>query len=224
MSTITAHAPDRTKKPAKAAGKRASTKKAQGKAPASSPDLKQERALTPKQEAFCLAYLETGNASEAYRKAYNASRMSDPVIHNKASALLAKGEIRVRLEELRQPAIDNAQVTVERVLQEAARLAFADVRQLYRPDGTLIPVHELNDDIAAAITGVDVIESVGEGGNTTQTKKYKLADKNAAIERLFKHLGMYERDNSQKVDPLAAVLQSIASRSSSAFMPVEDED
>ena len=27
--------------------------------------------LTPKQEAFILAYLETGNASEAYRRAYN---------------------------------------------------------------------------------------------------------------------------------------------------------
>ncbi|SQE31532.1 Terminase small subunit [Mannheimia haemolytica] len=26
--------------------------------------------LTPKQEAFCLAYIETGNASEAYRQAY----------------------------------------------------------------------------------------------------------------------------------------------------------
>lgn len=220
MSKTTARTPDKTKKPAKAAGKRAAASKVQGKAPASSPDLKQERALTPKKEAFCLAYLETGNASEAYRKAYNASRMSDPVIHNKASALLAKGEIRVRLKELRQPAIDNTQVTVERVLQEAARLAFADIRQLYRPDGSLKPIHELDDDMAAAITGVDVQVS-SEG---VATHKYKLADKNAAIERLFKHLGMYERDNSQKVDPLAAVLQSIASRSNSAFMPVADED
>ena len=29
--------------------------------------------LTQKQENFCLAYIETGNASEAYRKAYNAT-------------------------------------------------------------------------------------------------------------------------------------------------------
>ena len=29
--------------------------------------------LTPKQEAFCRAYVETGNASEAYRQAYPTS-------------------------------------------------------------------------------------------------------------------------------------------------------
>ena len=31
--------------------------------------------LTAKQEAFCLAYLETGNASEAYRQVYKSDRM-----------------------------------------------------------------------------------------------------------------------------------------------------
>ena len=31
--------------------------------------------LTAKQHAFCLAYLETGNATEAYRRAYNAGGM-----------------------------------------------------------------------------------------------------------------------------------------------------
>ena len=31
--------------------------------------------LTPKQERFCQVYIETGNASEAYRAAYNAEKM-----------------------------------------------------------------------------------------------------------------------------------------------------
>lgn len=30
--------------------------------------------LTPKQEAFAQAYVETGNASGAYRRAYNAGK------------------------------------------------------------------------------------------------------------------------------------------------------
>ena len=30
--------------------------------------------LTPKQEKFCQKYIEMGNASEAYRQAYNASK------------------------------------------------------------------------------------------------------------------------------------------------------
>ena len=29
--------------------------------------------LTPKQEAFCLAFLETGNAAQAYRRAYDVA-------------------------------------------------------------------------------------------------------------------------------------------------------
>lgn len=74
--------------------------------------------LTPKQEAFCLAYLETGNASEAYRRAYNAANMSDPVVHNKASGLLAKGEVRVRLEELRSAAVKRHNITLDDLLRE----------------------------------------------------------------------------------------------------------
>lgn len=82
--------------------------------------------LTPKQEAFCIAYLETGNASEAYRRSYNASGMKPDTINVKASELLSNGKVSVRLAELRAPAIAKAQLTVEdllRELEEARKLA-----------------------------------------------------------------------------------------------------
>jgi hypothetical protein len=44
--------------------------------------------------------------------------------------------------------------------------------------------------------------------------------KDAAMEKLFKHLGLYERDNQQRVDPLASLLHSIASGNSNGFKPV----
>lgn len=75
-------------------------------------------ALTAKQEAFCIAYFETGNATEAYRRAYDVENTSPPVINNKASALLARDDIRVRVEELRAPTIKKAQITVEDLLRE----------------------------------------------------------------------------------------------------------
>jgi phage terminase small subunit len=84
--------------------------------------------LTPKQEAFCLAYVETGNASEAYRRAYDASRMKDATIHVKASELLSDGKVTVRLEELRQGHAERHEVTVDslvRELDEARLLAIA---------------------------------------------------------------------------------------------------
>lgn len=83
-------------------------------------------ALTPKQENFCLAYLETGNASEAYRRSYDAENMKPETINVKACELLQNGKIAERLEELRAPVIAKAQLTVEdllRELEEARRLA-----------------------------------------------------------------------------------------------------
>ena len=83
-------------------------------------------ALTPKQENFCLAYLETGNASEAYRRAYDAKNMTAGTINVKASELLANDKIAVRLSELREPILKRHAITVDDLLaelEEARRLA-----------------------------------------------------------------------------------------------------
>jgi hypothetical protein len=48
-------------------------------------------------------------------------------------------------------------------------------------------------------------------------------DKGAAMEKLFRHLGLYEKDNQQKTDPLAALLHSIANGNSNGFHPVADD-
>ncbi len=51
----------------------------------------------------------------------------------------------------------------------------------------------------------------------------KMQDKSAALEKVFKHLGLYEKDNQQKTDPLASLLQRIASGSGNGFKPVADD-
>jgi len=83
-------------------------------------------ALTPKQENFCLAYLETGNASEAYRRSYDAENMTPESVNRKAKELIDNGKIAARLSELRAPVIAKAQLTVEDLLaelEEARKLA-----------------------------------------------------------------------------------------------------
>ena len=70
-------------------------------------------ALTPKQEAFCLAYLETGNASEAYRRAYDAENMKPESINRKAKDVIDNVKIAARIEALRKPALKRAQMTLE---------------------------------------------------------------------------------------------------------------
>ena len=107
--------PNTTTKPkagAKSAQSRARSKNAQGKTSASHADFKQERALTQKQEDFCIAYLETGNATQAYRSVYNTSKMKPETVNRSAKELLDHHKITARLKELRQPAVEAAQMTL----------------------------------------------------------------------------------------------------------------
>lgn len=88
-----------------------------------------ETGLTANQEAFCVELAKTGNASEAYRKAYDCSRMKAETIANKALILQQKGEIRVRLSVLRSDVRRASAVTLEQhvadllTIREEARAA-----------------------------------------------------------------------------------------------------
>ena len=48
-------------------------------------------------------------------------------------------------------------------------------------------------------------------------------DKAAFAEKLFKHMGLYEKDNQQKTDPLAALLRRISNGNANGFKPVADD-
>ena len=73
-----------------------------------------QQPLTPKQERFVQGYVETGNASEAYRLAYKADRMKPQTVHQRAHELVTThGKIRARIEAERERAREQSGVTVE---------------------------------------------------------------------------------------------------------------
>ncbi|WP_228413438.1 terminase small subunit [Salmonella enterica] len=74
--------------------------------------------LTIKQEAFCQAYIETGNASEAYRTAYAADKMKPEVVHVQACKLQDNPKIALRIKELRGEIKQRHNVTVDSLLAE----------------------------------------------------------------------------------------------------------
>jgi phage terminase small subunit len=79
-----------------------------------------------------------------------------------------------------------------KVRNELARLAFFDPRKLYNSDGTPKDLDQLDADTAAAVVGVDVVESGSEkAGTRATTRKYRLANKLTALELLGKHLRMF---------------------------------
>jgi len=78
---------------------------------------KRKRKLTPKQEKFCLAYIDCGNASEAYRQAYNAEKMKPETIWRKSFDLLESGKVAARINELREKMESEVIATVQDRMQ-----------------------------------------------------------------------------------------------------------
>lgn len=146
--------------------------------------------LSPKQEAFALAYLETGNASEAYRRAYEAADMNPASVNREASALLGNPKITTRLEELRAAQQQRHAVTVDRLIGELAAIAFADPGDFFDwgPDGVRVKDKDGLTPQQRRIVS-EVSQTVTEAGGTI---KVKLHPKLEAIEKLAKHLGMFK--------------------------------
>ena len=83
-------------------------------------------ALTIKQEKFCMVYVETGNASEAYRQAYNAENMTQEVIAVKACELMKNGNVSVKVKELKSGHTKRHELTIDdlvKQLEEARQVA-----------------------------------------------------------------------------------------------------
>jgi phage terminase small subunit len=78
--------------------------------------------LTIKQEKFAQEYINTGNASEAYRRAYNASNMKDTTITEKASRLLSQDNISARVTQLKQELQKTKEIDREYILDEYLQL------------------------------------------------------------------------------------------------------
>ena len=74
--------------------------------------------MTPKQEQFARLYVETGNASEAYRQAYNADNMKPETVTNEAYKLLQDPDISAMVDGLKAEARQRHAVTVGDLLHE----------------------------------------------------------------------------------------------------------
>lgn len=73
--------------------------------------------LNPKQEKFCQLYVKLGNASEAYRQAYNSTAKQESVAVN-ASKLLSETNVSLRVDEIREALKANHGITLQNILDE----------------------------------------------------------------------------------------------------------
>lgn len=167
---------------------------------------KNDKGLTQKEDTFCLAYTKMGkghgNISEACRIAYNCKGSKPATIHRMAHGLMQKPKIIARIKELQADAARNVGLTVEKVLNSLRCAIDFDPAKLYAEDGSLKPLHELDEDTRAVLAAIETVEMGGtDSPQLLCTKKIKWLDKNTARDQAMKHFGLYKRDNEQRAPP-----------------------
>ena len=157
------------------------------------------RPLTSKQAAYRDARVLGLSRVEAYRQAYDAAKMSPKAIQVEASRLDDHPAISLSITLAKEQAlaqvVERTGVTIERVVQEYARIAFADMRRFASvgPGGVaLVDSEDWTDDDAAAVA--ELAESTSKDGGSI---RFKLHSKVAALDSLAKHLGMFKESDGE---------------------------
>jgi len=146
----------------------------------------------PKHERFAQELAKGKSASDAYVAAgYKPKRQN-------ASRLMTKDDIQIRVAEIQKRGADRAEITVENVLRELAKIGFSNMQDYMRsnPDGDpYLDFSALTRDQAAALQEVTVEDfrgGRGEDARDVRRVKFKLADKRAALVEIGRHLGMFK--------------------------------
>jgi phage terminase small subunit len=169
------------------------------------PRLRNER-----HESFCRHYVSSWDWRKAGAAVGYAVTSSD--------VLACEPQIRYRVAELSDALLKSADITAQRVMLELARVGFSDIRKIVDDAGQLRAISDLDDDIAAAISGIEVetryeqemVQDLATGEMVRRalpvvTTKIKKSDKVAALNILAKHFKLVG-DDGDGVNALASAL------------------
>lgn len=143
-----------------------------------------DRLLSPFQELFVEEYLKCRNACEACRRAgYSEKHVATTSYRLMKSPAILR-EIRARQEQVRK----DLTVTVDRVVLELAKIAFADMTDFVEFDNGRIMI---KPDVQ--VDGSIINEVSETRNNQGTTVKIKLNDKMAALRMLCAHVGIADK-------------------------------
>jgi len=119
--------------------------------------------------------------------------------HGVGRRLLKKDNVKAELQDRRESMALACQISLRSVMLEETCIAHADPVDLFSDDGSILSPNMLPERIRRAISSIEVIELPVKVGDEQKYKyKYKFWDKGKSLERISKHLGLYEKDNVQK--------------------------
>jgi phage terminase small subunit len=144
-----------------------------------------------KRELFAREYIVDLNATKAAERAGYSAKSA----YSQGHRLLKDGEVKAEIQRLMDQRGERLEITADKVLQELGKLAFFDVRSLFNSDGSPKNIHELDGNSAAAVAGLEVHELFDGAGDQKHAyglcRKIRLADKGQNLERLAKHLQLF---------------------------------
>lgn len=175
-----------------------------------------KQSAADRKAVFIEAYIANGrNATQA---AITAG-FSEKTARSQGQRLLTDVDVAEAVRERQGELAEKFELTTESVIAELSKIVHADPRKLFDGNGSLLPIDQLPDSMAGAIASIEVdelFEGYGEERKSIGlTKKVKFWDKNSAIDKAMKHLGLFEKDNKQKnlLDDLPReMVQAIAAR------------
>jgi Terminase small subunit len=159
--------------------------------------MKRSKPLTDKEEKFAQLIASRVKNIDALMEAFpECEKNTIKARHVKASKLRTKLALRIKqLEEAQTRAITKRFVIdADSWAQQVARMAFYDARALADPlTGQLKKLHELDDDIAAAVEGVEI---------DAKGVRYRLARKSAALDAIARRLALYMDEPPKPVETI----------------------
>lgn len=141
-------------------------------------------ALKPALRRFVDLYLAGEKGTNVMRQIRPALKRPDVL----ASKWLALPTVKAAIAERRQNILEAAGIHQEMIVRELGRIAFGKPKHLLDEQGNPKPLHELDDDAAAMVAGIEFEEreATVEGTTTVRTRirKLKRWDKRQALRDL----------------------------------------
>ena len=150
---------------------------------------KSKTTLSVRQQKFVDGILkgltqEDAYVSAGYKATGNRARAA-------ASRLLTNVNILLTIKEGRKKDDADVEVTRDRLIKEYAKIAFCNATQLFDAEGKIRNIHEMDEDVKAAIVGIEIVETFLKDGAARTTTKFKLETKKGALDSLSKIKGLF---------------------------------